>query len=57
MLAIDMDPQGNMSSGLGVDKNEVEKTIYELIIGKCKIEECICTTNRKPECRCASVKY
>lgn len=42
MLAIDMDPQGNMSSGLGVDKNEVEKTIYELIIGKCKIEECIC---------------
>lgn len=41
VLAIDMDPQGNMSSGLGVDKNEVEKTIYELIIGKCKIEECI----------------
>ena len=34
VLAIDMDPQGNMSSGLGVDKNEVEKTIYELIIGK-----------------------
>ena len=32
VLAIDMDPQGNMSSGLGVDKNEVEKTIYELII-------------------------
>ena len=42
VLAIDMDPQGNMSSGLGVDKNEVEKTIYELIIGKCKIEGCIC---------------
>ena len=42
VLIIDMDPQGNMSSGLGVDKNEVEKTIYELIIGKCKIEECIC---------------
>jgi len=42
VLAIDMDPQGNMSSGLGVDKNEVEKTIYELIIGKYKIEECIC---------------
>lgn len=42
VLAIDMDPQGNMSSGLGVDKNEAEKTIYELIIGKCQIEECIC---------------
>ena len=33
VLAIDMDPQGNMSSGLGVDKNEVEKTVYDLIIG------------------------
>lgn len=42
VLSIDMDPQGNMSSGLGVDKNEVEKTIYDLIIGKCGIEECIC---------------
>lgn len=42
VLAIDMDPQGNMSSGLGVDKNEVEKTIYDLIIGKSGIEECVC---------------
>ena len=42
VLAIDMDPQGNTTSGFGVDKYEVEKTIYELIIGKCNIEECIC---------------
>lgn len=42
VLAIDMDPQGNMSSGLGVDKNEVEKTVYDLIIGNIGIEECIC---------------
>ena len=41
VLAIDMDPQGNMSSGLGVDKNEVEKTVYDLIIGNIEIEECI----------------
>ena len=38
VLAIDMDPQGNMSSGLGVDKNEVEKTVYDLIIGNIGIE-------------------
>ena len=41
VLAIDMDPQGNMTSGLGVDKNEVEKTVYDLIIGNIGIEECI----------------
>ena len=41
VLAIDMDPQGNMSSGLGVDKNEVEKTVYDLINGNIGIEECI----------------
>ncbi len=41
VLAIDMDPQGNMSSGLGVDKNEVEKTVYDLIIGNIGIEQCI----------------
>ena len=39
VLAIDMDPQGNMTSGLGIDKNGVEKTVYDLIIGEAKIEE------------------
>jgi len=33
VLAIDMDPQGNMTSGLGIDKDEVEKNIYDLMIG------------------------
>lgn len=42
VLALDLDPQGNMTSGLGVDKNEVENTVYNLIIGECEIENCIC---------------
>ena len=41
VLAIDMDPQGNMTSGLGVDKDEVEKTVYDLIIGEAEIDEVI----------------
>lgn len=41
VLTIDVDPQGNTSSGLGIDKNEVENTIYELIIGEATIQECI----------------
>ena len=39
VLAIDMDPQGNMTSGLGVDKDEVENTIYDLIIGEADLDE------------------
>ena len=39
VLAIDLDPQGNMTSGLGVDKNEVENTVYELMLDQCSIRE------------------
>lgn len=41
VLALDMDPQGNMTSGLGVNKDEAENTVYDLIIGNVGIEECI----------------
>lgn len=41
VLALDMDPQGNMTSGLGVDKNNVENTVYDLIIGESSINEVI----------------
>ena len=42
VLAIDMDPQGNMTSGLGIDKNEVEYSVYDLILGEVEIEQVIC---------------
>ncbi len=42
VLAIDMDPQGNMTSGLGIDKNNVEYTVYDLIIGEAGVEKVIC---------------
>ena len=41
VLVIDTDPQGNTTSGFGVDKNDLDNTIYELILGECSIEECI----------------
>lgn len=41
VLSVDMDPQGNMTSGLGVDKNSVESTIYDLIIGETEIDKVI----------------
>ena len=30
-LLVDMDPQGNTTSGLGLEKNELDKTTYEVI--------------------------
>ena len=41
VLVIDIDPQGNTTSGYGIEKNELENTIYELILGDCSIENCI----------------
>lgn len=42
VLAIDMDPQGNMTSGLSVEKDDVEYTVYDLLIGEASIEQIIC---------------
>ena len=44
VLAIDFDPQGNLSSGLGIDKTNTEKTIYEVIIGNEDINDTILNT-------------
>ncbi|MEE1031595.1 MAG: AAA family ATPase [Ruminococcus sp.] len=41
VLTIDMDPQGNTTSGMGVEKEEQENTVYELLLGECEIEETI----------------
>lgn len=41
VLLIDTDPQGNATSGFGVEKNEIENTIYELILEECSIRDCI----------------
>ena len=44
VLTIDLDPQGNMTSGLGVDKNEVENTVYELMLDECSVKESMTDT-------------
>ncbi|MGN1156885.1 MAG: ParA family protein [Agathobacter sp.] len=47
VLTIDLDPQGNTTSGLGVNKNEVKNTIYELMLGECSVGEAIIKTEIK----------
>lgn len=42
VLTIDSDPQGNCSSGLGIDKSEVsENTIYQIYLGEAELKDCI----------------
>ncbi|MBR1741188.1 MAG: ParA family protein [Lachnospiraceae bacterium] len=41
VLVIDIDPQGNATSGLGVDKTKVDHTSYELFLGETTIWEAI----------------
>jgi chromosome partitioning protein len=44
VLVVDIDPQGNTTSGLGIDKKTLKKTIYEVLIGEVKAEEVILPT-------------
>lgn len=41
VLVIDTDPQGNTSTGFGIQKNELENTVYELMRGECSVKECV----------------
>lgn len=41
VLAIDCDPQGNLTSGFGIDKKSLEKTTYDVLIGNCSADEAI----------------
>jgi chromosome partitioning protein len=43
-LLIDLDPQGNATSGLGIEKNSLKKTIYHSLLGETPLEEIILNT-------------
>jgi len=43
-LLIDFDPQGNASSGVGIDKEKTELQVYDALIGKVPIEKTILPT-------------
>ena len=47
VLAIDIDPQGNMTSGLGIEKNDDDKNIYTVLSGECSAAEAIVKTETK----------
>ncbi len=44
VLLIDLDPQGNASTGLGVPRHQRHKNIYRGLVGEYHLSECICST-------------
>ena len=41
VLTIDFDPQGNATSGLGLEKGQIEDPVYEMMLGDCSFEDCL----------------
>ena len=41
ILLIDFDPQGNATTGLGLEKEQIEDTVYELLLGDCTLKDCL----------------
>ena len=44
-LLVDIDPQGNSTSGLGLNKRDLKYSTYELLVGQAKVSEVIKTSN------------
>ncbi len=47
VLLIDLDPQGNTTTGVGINKGDIEQSIYDVLIGECNINDAIIKTKYK----------
>ena len=47
VLLIDLDPQGNTTTGVGINKGDINKSIYEVLIKQCDIKDAIIKTKYK----------
>ena len=44
VLVVDLDPQGNTTSGLGLERNQLQTSIYEVLLGQCPPSQALCST-------------
>jgi len=47
VLLVDLDPQGNATTGVGIDKGDINNSVYEVLVMKTKIEDAIIKTKSK----------
>ena len=46
VLLIDLDPQGNATVAIGVDKDDLEQSVFEVLVGDCKAKQAIVTVEQ-----------
>ena len=46
VLLIDVDPQGNATGGFGIEKEDLEQTVYDVFLGECTAEEAVIHSNQ-----------
>ena len=44
VLLVDSDPQGNATSGLGINKREVKHSVYDVVLGNCSAKQAVIRT-------------
>ncbi len=47
VLLVDSDPQGNATSGLGINKREVKHSVYDVVLGTCGAKDAVIRTKYK----------
>ena len=47
VLLIDLDPQGNTTTGVGINKGDIEKSIYDVLVGESTIDDAMIKTKYK----------
>ena len=47
VLLIDLDPQGNTTTGIGINKGDIDRSIYDVLIDACDIKEALINTRYK----------
>ena len=47
VLLVDSDPQGNATSGLGINKREVKHSVYDVVLGNCSAKDAVICTKYK----------
>jgi len=47
VLLVDLDPQGNATTGVGIERGDIKDSIYEVLVEKCDIKDAIVKTKSK----------